>query len=202
MTVYNTQTKTFNREQIDNERLQTVTIEVRDLADLVIETFIVENVLATSYDLTKLADTLSVNITAPLLNQQAYSTFAHTLPLHIQESLWTVDNISKLTSKKSRIVDHDGMALAASVTVSSDGLAHLGSSDGHVFEVSEIYETDHGETYELDLTFDKGFSVTRGMSPRQLALFMVQKQLVESNDNRWTDWGMTTDDVLNILSRG
>lgn len=87
MTVYNTQTKTFNHNVIDNDRLQTITIEVRDLAGLVIKTFIVEDVLATKDDLTELADTLSLNIIVPLLNQQAYSTFAHTLPLHIQESL-------------------------------------------------------------------------------------------------------------------
>lgn len=200
--MYDTSTKTFNRNLIDNDRLQTVTIEVRDLAGLVIETFIVEDVLATKDDLTGLADTLLVNIIVPLLNQQAYSTFAHTLPLHIQESLWIADNVSKMTTKKSRIVDHDGMALAASITVSADGLAFPGSSDEHVFEVSEIYETENGEKFEIDIDFYEKFSVTRGMSPQQFALFIVQKQLIESNDNRWTEWSLNIDKVLDILSRG
>lgn len=202
MAVYHTQTKTFNRDVIDNSRLQTVTIEFRDLAGLVIETFIVEDVLATKDDLTGLADTLLVNIIVPLLNQQAYSTFAHTLPSHIQESLWIANDVSKLTSKKSRIVDHGGMALAASVTVSADGLAYPGSSDDHVFEIDEVYETEEGEMYEIDIDFYEKFSVTRSMSPQQIALFIVQKQLIDSNDNRWTEWNMTTDDVLSILSRG
>lgn len=153
MTLYDTSTKTFHRDTIDNDRLQTVAIEVRDLAGLVIEAFIFEDVLATKDDLTELADTLLLNIIVPLLNQQAYSTFAHTLPLHIQESLWTVDGISKLTSKKSRIVDHGDMALAASVTVSADGLAFTGSSDEHVFEVDEVYETEDGEKFEIDIDF-------------------------------------------------
>lgn len=55
--------------------------------------------------------------------------------------------------------------------------------------------------YEIDIDFYEKFSVTRSMSPQQFALFIAQKQLIDSNDNRWTEWSLNINKVLDILSR-